>query len=84
MRLIDADNLSKDLSFLYGDDGFVKNEESKKVLTTICEQPTAYDIEKVIKELDDASWQETDISTVIYTDEAIEIVKQGGVGKDVE
>lgn len=37
------------------------------------------DIDKVVKQLEKASWEETDISTVIYIDEAIEIVKQGGV-----
>lgn len=39
-------------------------------------QPTAYDIDKVVEQLEKASWEETDISTVIYIDEAIEIVKQ--------
>lgn len=51
MRLIDADELVKDLSFLYDNNGFVKNEESRKILTTIGEQPTAYDIDKVVNRL---------------------------------
>ena len=37
------------------------------------------DVDKVVEQLEKASWEETDISTVIYIDEAIEIVKQGGV-----
>ena len=49
----------------------------------VTEQPTAYDIDKVVEELRKASWEETDISTVIYIDDAIEIVKQGGVSDDV-
>ena len=56
----------------------------KDVKTIIKEQPTAYDIDKIVEELENASWEETDISTVIYIDDAIEIVKQGCVGKDVE
>ena len=37
------------------------------------------DVDKVVEQLEKASWEETDISTVIYIDDAIEIVKQGGV-----
>ena len=37
------------------------------------------DVDKVVEQLEKASWEETGISTVIYIDEAIEIVKQGGV-----
>ena len=46
-------------------------------------QPATYDIDKVVEELKNASWEETDISTVIYIDDAIEIVKQGVVSDDV-
>ena len=46
-------------------------------------QPTAYDIGKVVEGLKNASWEETDISTVIYIDDAIEIVKKGGASDDV-
>ena len=46
-------------------------------------QPTAYSVDKVVEEFGKASWEETDISTVIYIDDAIEIVKQGGVSDDV-
>ena len=40
---------------------------------------TAYDVDKVVAELEKASWEETDISTVVYIDDAIKIVKAGGV-----
>ena len=53
------------------------------VIDTIKNHPTAYDPDEVVKELENASWEETDISTVIYIDDAIEIVKQGGVSDDV-
>ena len=52
---------------------------TNSIIDEVEEQPTAYDIDKVIEELGKASWEETDISTVIYIDDAIEIVKQGGV-----
>ena len=55
----------------------------KMVIDTIKNHPTAYDPDEVVKELENASWEETDISTVIYIDDAIEIVKQGGVSDDV-
>ena len=55
----------------------------KMVIDTIKNQPTAYDPDEVVEELENASWEETDISTVIYIDDAIEIVKQGGVSDDV-
>ena len=87
MRLIDADKLLKDLFFLYDDNGFVKNEESRKILTTICEEPTAYDIDKVVDELKElkayAVYEDINADTK-WLDKAIEIVKQGSVRKDVE
>ena len=54
----------------------------KMVIDTIKNHPTAYDIDKVVDELKNASWEETDISTVIYIDDAIEIVKQVCVETD--
>ena len=64
-------------------DNFEVTVSIKDVKTIIKEQPTAYDIDKVVEEFRKASWEETDISTVIYIDDAIEIVKQGGVADDV-
>ena len=55
----------------------------KTILDFIICQPTAYSVDKVVEELENASWEETDISTVIYIDDAIEIVKHGGVSDDV-
>ena len=52
--------------------------------------PTAYDIDKVIRELRRGSgngYRDVDgdyVPPMIKTEKAIEIVKQGGVGKDVE
>ena len=53
MRLIDADALVKDLSYLYTKNHIPVDMRAKEILTTIMEQPTAYDIEKVVKELEE-------------------------------
>ena len=45
------------------------------------EQPTAYDVDKVVEEIE-ASGKNTDVC--IRKIRAIEIVKHGGVGKDVD
>ena len=54
-------------------------EDVQDVIYSLRDFPTAYNVDKVVKQLEKASWEETDISTVIYIDDAIEIVKQGGV-----
>ena len=68
--------------------GYTDADEVKEVICGIVSiidtQPTAYDIDNVIKELEGASWEETDISTVIYTYESIEIVKQSVVRKEIK
>ena len=51
MRLIDADTLVKDLSYLYTKNHIPVDMRAKEILTKIMEQPEAYDIEKVVKEL---------------------------------
>ena len=77
------DKLGDKLTWLmrYGDDVYL--DVGSDIKDVIYNMPTAYDIDKVVEELKNASWEETDISTVIYIDDAIEIVKQGGVSDDV-
>ena len=93
MRLIDADALIKNLSYLYTKNHIPIDMKSKEILTTIMEQPTAYDVDKVVEELKKHK-DTTDLTTVdeemvvgftIYQgafndaiDKAIEIVKAGG------
>lgn len=85
MRLIDADKLKKEIHCTYSDD--------LEILEKIENQPTAFDVEKVAKELEDlkmryfltlANTGDADkdcaylnIANVIDT--AIEIVKRGGL-----
>ena len=86
MRLIDADALIKNLSYLYTKNHIPIDMRAKEILTTIMEQPTAYDVDKVIEELELHSFElGTDSLPVHYVrlNEAIEIVKQSGVRKDV-
>ena len=51
MRLIDADTLIKNLSYLYTKNHIPVNMRAKEILTTIMEQPTAYNIDKVVEEI---------------------------------
>ena len=109
MRLIDADALIKNLSYLYTKNHIPIDMRTKEILTTIMEQPTAYDVDKVVGELkiikEDALAEynigeynlDNNIGNSIAEnyrkdmnegkcfayDEAIEIVKQGGVSDDV-
>lgn len=85
MRLIDADKLKKIIHSAYSDD--------LEILDKIDEQPTAFDVDKVVKQLKDLKvmyWfsiantgdKKLDIAyeNVGNTfDKAIEIVKEGGV-----
>ena len=102
MRLIDADTLVKGLSYLYTKNHIPVDMRTKEILTTIMEQPTAYDIDKVVEELEDRVNEannnclcemhenghtldfEKENGRIKGLKEAIEIVKQGGVGKVVE
>ena len=93
MRLIDADALIKNLSYLYTKNHIPIDMRAKEILTTIIEQPTAYDVDKVVGELKKHK-DTTDLTTVdeemvvgftIYQgafndaiDKAIEIVKADG------
>lgn len=52
MRLIDADTLIKDLSYLYTKNHIPVDMRAKETLSTIMEQPTAFDVDKVVEELE--------------------------------
>ena len=51
MRLIDADALIKNLSYLYTKNHIPVDMRAKEILTTIMEQPTAYDVDNVVEEI---------------------------------
>ena len=86
MRLIDADTLK---------DTLLKHRyttEHNQIFRYIDEQPTAYDADKVAEELKRIRAKKTcnkekcdtkEICRICVVDDAIEIVKQGGVFDDV-
>lgn len=75
MRLIDADELINNLGFLYKN-RFPINSIARQVLTTIMEQPTAYDIDKVVEELEKLKAEKEMGTSKVVVKECIEIVKQ--------
>ena len=93
MRLIDADTLIKDLSYLYTKNHIPIDMRAKEILTTIMEQPTAYFVGKVVEGLNKldvkaikrykggtfGDYEGTDY--YVKKSDAIEIVKHGGVSE---
>ena len=88
MRLIDADDF---LERIQNDTGLcaeIKLYGLKVLKRYFNNQPTAYDVDKVVEELEKESYTTTDtvcggIFEAIRLSSAIEIVKQGGVSDDV-
>lgn len=83
MRLIDADALVKEIK-----NSFPMGGTRGVFLAFVDTTPTAYDVEKVVEQLEEAShWEEAtfdvdgycndDSWEVVYLDKAIEIVKSG-------
>lgn len=87
MRLIDADTLIKDLSYLYTKNHIPVDMRARKTLSTVMEQPTAYNVDKVVKEINEWTFNANiDVCDgtvmnhdLIVRDTAIEIVKAGGI-----
>ena len=76
MRLIDADKLKYAIHCAYSDD--------LEILKKIDEQPTAFDVDKVVEQLEKRStlakpvgW--TKSYEIVILNDAVEIVKGGGV-----
>lgn len=83
MRLIDADNLIKDLSYLYTKNRIPVDMRAKGILTTIMEQPTAYGTDNVVEQLKETSYERFGNDgmggeLVVNLDDAIEIIRDGG------
>ena len=91
MRLVDADALKKDLKSVTLSNGTLVNTNA--VLYLLEEYPTAYDVDKVVEQLEDRkslmmetlkiSEADIDRGRIYGMEKAIEIVKGGGVnGKE--
>ena len=83
MRLIDVDELKKQITGMT-----IKNHYSVKRANALCklldEQPTAFDVDKVVQQLEKRStlakpvgW--TKSYEIVILNDAVEIVKGGGV-----
>lgn len=82
MRLIDADALKKDLKSVTLSNGTLVNTNA--VLYLLEEYPTAYDVDKVVEQLEKVAFERYGNDgmggeMVVNMDDAIEIVKGGGV-----
>ena len=80
MRLINIDKLLKDWS----NTGISMNPDANEEIVTdmINSQPIVYDVDKVVEELEEASFPRSLGSVtelVVLKNRAIEIVKKGGV-----
>ena len=95
MRLIDADNLikltQKDMEFAFNNGFLDMAFEREHLIKVIRNQPTAYSVDKVVEELEKIRAKETcnkekcdtkELCRICVVDDAIEIVKQGGVSDD--
>ena len=84
MRLVDADALKKDLKSVTLSNGTLVNTNA--ILYLLEEYPTAYDVDKVVEQLNDkfrVVRTDEDFEWNRAMDEAITIVKGGGVnGKE--
>lgn len=94
MRLIDADTLIKDLSYLYTKNHIPVDMRARETLSTVMEQPTAYDVDKVVKQLEKLKKQNPFINGIRDNsieaaasrqtlDYAIDIIKKGGIDEKV-
>ena len=90
MRLIDADKLleetRRDRDYARKNGFMDMYYERQTLIDRIKAQPTAYDIDKVVEELELHSFElGTDTLPVHYVrlNDAIEIVKQSGTGKEI-
>ena len=82
MRLIDADTLIKDLSYLYTKNHIPVDMRAKEILTTIMEQPTTYDVDKVVEQLEEFRDEMKMFGCDGLLSDLIEVVKGGGVDAD--
>ena len=79
MKLIDADELIKYIKIW--EIGISISSDQKEFIACVNKQPTAFDVDKVVEQLEDYSDADEAEGTipVIELTKAIEIVKGGGV-----
>lgn len=77
MRLIDSDALKKDLKSVTLSNGTLVNTNA--VLYLLEEYPTAYDVDKVVEQLEDYREEMEQFKCGGMLSYMIEVVKRGGV-----
>lgn len=78
MRLIDADKLKRDLESVTLSNGTLLNTNT--VLLLLDKYPTAYDVDKVVEQLEELRdrFDKKDFAIRGIVEKAIEVVKAGG------
>ena len=93
MKLIDADKLIEELTIKAVSKDAHIISIANAVVNLVNNQPIAYSVEKVVEKLEEIRVKKTcnkekcdtkEICRICVVDDAIEIVKNGGVGKDVD
>lgn len=81
MRLIDVDEFKKFISELpNGENGYSQVYDKSSILDFIDDQPTAYDVDKVVERLEvNSMFAQVDDEPFVMLDDAVEIVKSGGI-----
>ncbi len=91
MRLIDADSIRGCAKYIKINEKFEPYIMIDDLLKLLDEQPTVYDIDKIVEEFEKIRAKETcnkekcdtkELCRICVVDDAIEIVKQGDVGKE--
>ena len=93
MRLIDADKLIEELTIKAVSKDAHIISIANAVVNLVNNQPAAYSVDKVVEKLEEIRAKDTcnkekcdtkELCRICVVDDAIEIVNQGGVGKDVD
>lgn len=80
MRLIDADKLIDYFYHGINDRPIIDGYNDRKIIDIIKEQPTAYDVDKVVERLEmNSMYAQADDEPFVMLDDAVEIVKSGGI-----
>ena len=90
MRLVDADKLIEKIDGYTRTNNVEFNIACKYIIEVVKEQPTAFDVDKVVEQLekshfhtdatvDDDGYCNDDSEEVVNLNEAIEIVRKGGI-----
>ena len=88
MRLIDADELKKELYQQWFMDILLRQRNSEDIFYALAqkidEQPTAYDVDKVVKQMEELEgrYNSVDFGIKGIICKAIEIVKSGGINHE--